>query len=153
MCAIVDTSVANEAFAVDANEAAQKFLEYVSQGKLKLTVGGSRLNDEFSTCGSQFLQWLSRALKFGFAVRVDDSAVDRTEEEIKNSGSCESDDEHVVALAKITGSKLVFTNDRDLQNDCKSLLVPPAKIYTTNDERTKFDSNKRTLLQRAKCGV
>ena len=152
MCVIVDTNVANTTIGKQSTEAGRKFLEHVSLGSVKLVIGGQKLRKEIKGCSRQFQQWLATALRFGRALEARDEHVDEIENHLKEAGNCASDDEHVVALAKVTGARLIFTNDKDLQRDCTSLLDPSAKIYTTNYERTDFTQHKRSLLLKAICG-
>ncbi len=151
MCAIVDADVANAAVSEQADEASREFLRHVSTGALKIVVGGCRLHAELRKCSGLFQRWFSRARYAGHVVDVDDELVDRKSRSLEESGECVSNDPHLVALADVTGARLVFTNDRDLQRDCKSVLRPRASIYTTNDERTDFNSDKRRLLASAVC--
>ena len=151
MCAIVDANVANAAVSQQANEASKEFLRHVSTGALKIVVGGYRLHDELQKCSGLFQRWFSRARYAGHIVDVDNELVDQRSRSLEESGKCVSNDSHLVALAELTGARLVFTNDRDLQRDCKSILRPQASIYTTNDERTDFTSDKRRLLESAVC--
>ena len=150
MCVIIDADVVNSATTSTATEAGRKFLEMISNGRLRLVIGGSRLNEEYSRCNAEFKKWLSRAIRTGHAFRIADETIDVEEAQMKNL-TRKSCDTHVLALARISGTRLVFTNDRRLQADCKSLLEPSARIYTTNDERTKFDSRKRELLDSTSC--
>ena len=151
MCVLVDTNVANDAFTLSPPAATRKFFEYIDEGKLMLIIGGKRLDLEFDGCGTKFRTWLSNAIQVGRVRREDPLKVAKAEDEIKAGGSCKSEDEHLVALAKISGAELVFTNDRALQTDCQKLLEKNVKIYTTNDDRSSFDRRKRTMLEEAKC--
>ena len=152
MCAIADyANVGNAAVASDGTEAAKGFLRYVSDGGLKLLLGGSKMNDEILGCSQAFRRWLSRALETGCVLRASDDQVDEVAKRLTDADCCESDDEHLVALARVTGARLIFTNDRALQRDCKALLSPPASVYTTNDERTSFSPQKRRLLTTTTC--
>lgn len=151
MCAIVDTNVANTTIGGASTEAGRKFLHHVSNGSLKLVIGGGKLRTELKGCSFQFQRWLSNAIQTGLILNKEDEIVDKAETKLKKAGKCSSDDEHLVALAQVTGARLVFTNDRNLQDDCKNLLSPSGKIYTTNDGRTAFSRDKHTLLSTTTC--
>ena len=86
-------------------------------------MGGCQLRNEISGCSLQFQRWLAGAIRSGFALNIEDGQVDEVAKALEAAGSCVSDDEHVVALAKVTGARLIFTNDRALQADCKGLLA------------------------------
>ena len=63
---------------------------------------------------------------------MDDREVDREEVSVVGMGII-SDDPHVLALARICGARLVYTEDRDLMRDLKDrkLLNPLGKVLTT----------------------
>lgn len=152
MCAIVDyANVGNVAVGSSATGAAKEFLRYVSRGGLKIVLGGSKLSNEISSCSKEFQQWLFRAIRAGCVSRASDDDIDELTKQLEDAGGCNSDDEHLIALATVTRARLIFTNDRALQRDCKNLLDPPAHIYTTNDQRTAFSVQKRKLLETATC--
>ena len=149
MCAIVDNNVRHEVFGAAPTEAGQYFLDWVERGDGILAVGGQLLKDELS--GYQnFNAWLVQALIAGQARRVDDGEVDTATEELKRRGICRSDDEHILALAQVSGARLLFSNDRDLQQDFRNRHIiggTRGRIYTTI-ERADVRSAHRELLRR-----
>ena len=151
MCAIIDASVANTTIGDKSTEAGSKFLEFVAKGTIRLVIGGEKYRDELKECSSQFNKWLNTAVGVGLAMNIDDTLVDAKAREFTNANSCDSDDEHVVALAFVSGARLVFTNDTDLHSDCSALLKPSAKIYSTLHGRTDFDRAKERLLRESFC--
>ena len=63
------------------------------------------------------------------------------------SGDYESDDEHVIALAKVSGARLLYTNDNDLQADfTNTILIKdlPRILYPISANKTVL----RKLLDR-----
>ena len=62
-------------------------------------------------------------------------------------GKCRSNDPHVIALASVSGCRLIFSKDQDLHEDAKdkSLLNPSASIYQTVDHGH--------LLTECKCKI
>ena len=107
------------------------------------------LRDELS--GYQnFNTWLVQALLAGQARRVNDGEVDAATEALQRRGICRSDDEHVLALAQVSGARLLFSNDRDLQQDFRNRQIiegTRGRIYTTKD-RTDVRPSHRKLLRR-----
>ena len=72
-----------------------------------------------------------------------------------------SNDTHVLALARVSGARLLFTNDDDLKRDFANPdIIPgtPGQIYTTNrgrrvrsyarQEITRVTDTHRNLLRR-----
>ena len=149
MCAIVDNNVRDQVFGEGSDSPAGKlFLEWLSSGKGKLVIGGGLLR-ELSEYGD-FNRWLRTALGRNIAVATDDSAVDNETESIRGQQVCRSDDEHILALARVSGARLLFTNDADLQVDFKNREIinnPRGVIYTTR-QRQDVTSTHRTLLRR-----
>lgn len=64
----------------------------------------------------------------------------------------QSDDPHILALAVVSGARLLYSNDRLLQHDFKNLALinqPRGKVYSTLVNDT-FDQAKRRLLRKAR---
>ena len=85
---------------------------------------------------------------------IDDDIVKSRVEEIEESGSFKSDDPHVIALAQISGARLLYSNDPDLQQDFgdKRLIDSPrGKVYSTriNQEFTRI--HRQLLGRRDLC--
>jgi hypothetical protein len=66
---------------------------------------------------------------------LDDEKVHALSEELKHS--CHSDDPHVIAVAAISGCRLIFSHDRNLHKDAKNkdILSPSAAIYQSKDHQ------------------
>ena len=121
MCAIVDSNVAGSIFGDSPNrpEAARKFREYVDTGKLALVIGG-KLKFELAK-HEKFKIWYRDAVLSSRVRNISDSDIDNEEAILIKSGNCRSNDQHVLALARITGSRLLNTNDQDLMDDFRDL--------------------------------
>ncbi len=149
MCAIVDNNVRDQVFGEDSDSPAGKFfLEWLSAGRGKLVVGGELLR-ELRGYGD-FNRWLRTALTRNIALAIDDDEVDIETQAIRDQRVCRSDDEHVVALARVSGARLLFTNDRALQDDFRNARIVPGtrgRIYTTV-EFTDVRRTHRNLLRR-----
>ena len=150
MCAIVDSDVAAEVFGKNPSDAGLRFFNWVSSGTGLLIVGGKNLIELNQTSAKT---WISQAYRFG-KVRIEDKQeVNNLSEEISTQHTCKSNDQHILALSRISGARLLFTNDWDLQKDFKNgLLVggKGGKIYTTRKNRKFGDTHKR-LLKRHVC--
>lgn len=147
MCAIVDANVASHLMGRNLPEAGARFLDYIESGRLTIVVGGKLRQELFQTPLRTFIQQAILAEK---ARSVEDVEVDRQAGEIEQSGECVSDDPHIIALARISGARLLYTNDRDLQQDFKNPSLidrPRGRIYTTLRSE-QFRSSHRDLLNR-----
>ena len=165
MCAIIDNSVRDEVFGPAPSQRAKEFLEWIHQGRTKLALGG-RLADELAGDGnhpgaSSFRQWLRNAKLFGLVFEPDGDVDGQTEflrTAIDEHGQklCKSDDPHVLALARVSGARLLFSNDGNLIEDFQKnsiLRRPPGKVYpTTNFHQFLYDRNNRDLCSGIRYG-
>lgn len=153
MCAIIDRNAAIELMGPKCPNAGTEFLRRVEGGKLKVVVGG-KLRQELNS--TKFRQWIVEALRAGRAESINDDRVNRESTKIRNAGMCQSNDPHIIALAQISGARLLYTNDKDLHTDFKDrrlIDIPRGKIYTTNEYK-EFHRNHRRLLDRNDlCGA
>ena len=85
---------------------------------------------------------------------VKDSEVNALTEDIKRTQVCQSDDPHIIALAKISGARLLYSNDIDLHKDFsdKALIDNPrGRVYSTLRNKRFSDSHKRLLARTDLC--
>ena len=140
MCVIVDNDVRDEVFGGAGSEAGKYLFDWLSDGRGKLAVGG-KLRRELSG-SSRFVRWMKTAQLVGRVVSVEDERVDRESDLILEGGLCESNDPHVLALARVSGSRLLFTNDRRLQKDFRNQRIirrPRGVVYTTRVDKKLTD--------------
>ncbi len=153
MCAIVDANVCSQVFGLNRPPAGEKFFDWINTRKGRLVVGG-KLSDELSMV-RYFEIWAQDALRRGRIIRVNDDSVNTLTEQLKRQGKCESDDEHIIALAEISGARLLYSNDVKLHEDFgnpRLVSRPRGKIYTTNRGKD-FSETHRGLLNRAACAA
>ena len=129
-------------------------LDWLTTGPGRLVVGG-KLRRELG--GSRaFVAWLRTALRVGRVIDVGDSGVDTEAEALERKGICRSNDLHVLALARRSRARLLFTNDRRLQQDFRDSRIvarPRGLVYTTRNG-TAVTTTHRSLLSRADiCGA
>ena len=149
MCAIVDANVVHQVFGDDRPEAGKRFLEWIENGRGLLVVGG-KLYAELLQSSEGFRKWAPEALRLGSMVRENATVVDEREKEIYDDGLCSSDDSHVLALAQVSGARLLYSNDSALQKDFTNHTLinqPRGKIYSTR-VNTSFSRSHRNLLDR-----
>lgn len=144
MCAIVDANVAHQVFGEDRPPAGERFFDWLSGRRGQLVVGG-RLREEL---GRNASKWLKTASLYGRVRSVIDEDVNGRAEALRRNNICTSNDEHVIALALVSGTRLLYTNDKALIEDFKNRDIvagPRGKIYTTarND---RFTEVHRQLL-------
>ena len=150
MCAILDASVVSQVFGNKCPPAGRAFLDWIVNRHGRLVFGG-KLDRELSQNG-EFSAWVRQALLSGKAERLDGKRIDQVAERLKNEGSCRSNDEHVIALAQLSGARLLFSNDRSLNHDFVNIELvprPTGRVFTTLDLANKaFTSAHKKLLDR-----
>lgn len=156
MCAIVDADVAHEVFGADLPPAGERFFDWIEKGSRRLVVGG-KLLEELERYSEGFREWARTAVSAGKMRIVSKDKVDARTEEVKSHGGYKSNDPHVLALAQLSGARLLYSNDRDLGKDFgnkKLIDNPPGKVYTTRpnpripaQDPQRFTSSKKRLLQ------
>lgn len=149
MCAILDANVVHEVIGKRGTEAGKGFLHWINCGPGRLVIGGRLLN-ELERASGDFKKWAKRAQAAGKIRRVDKGEVDAKEEYLRDISNYKSNDPHIIALAQISGARLLYSNDEDLQQDFnnKELIDNPrGKVYTTNNERTAFLPHHKRLLE------
>jgi len=134
MCLIIDTNVAHRALCDPADpefELVYKSLFGNSRPQQALVYGGG-LATEYDRSG-QISRAVEELLRAGRAWREDDGVVDV--ETKFASQHCRSNDPHVIALARVSGVRLLCTHDRNsgLMADFKNKELidkPRGRVYT-----------------------
>ena len=151
MCAIVDVNVSNEIFGDNRPKAGERFFERLNSGSLRLVVS-RKLLAELNYGKAQ--QWIQQAILAGKVHLETTGTVDEREEKLNEEGRCHSNDTHVIALAQISGARLLYSNDKDLQEDFgnKPLIDRPrGKVYSTNERKDFTSVHARLLNNRNLC--
>lgn len=152
MCAIVDNNVVTEVFGNRPPEAGKKFRQWLGNRNGRLVVGGKLLEELKGNSG--FREWFQQNQLSGRLRQVKRSKVEAEEQRIRWENLCQSDDEHVVALAVVSGARLLYTNDADLIKDFKNRQIvanPNGKIYTTANANRFTSTHRRLLAMRNLC--
>ena len=155
MCAIVDTNVAHEVFGLSPQPTGEKFFEWINKGSERLVVGG-KLLDELEESSKSFTEWAGVAVSAGKMRIVDESKVNARAQKLEADGTCASDDPHILALAQVSGARLLYSNDRDLQKDFKTKGLidgPRGKVYSTLKNKNFAASHKRLLGTKGLCNI
>ncbi len=153
MCAIVDTNVANEVFGSSPCPAGEKFLDWINKGSGRLVVGGKLLK-ELESGSPCFRNWATQAISSGTMRIVNRGRVDARTVELREEQTLKSDDPHVIALAQLSGARLLYSNDGDLQKDFKNKILIDnleGKVYSTDEENNpnkEFRPAHKSLLGR-----
>ncbi len=93
--------------------------------------------------------WIRQAILSGRTRLEDSSLIAERASELTDNRLCKSDDTHVIALAQISGARLLYSNDSNLQRDFKTKSLvdnPRGRVYTTVIH-TDVNSSHRRLLR------
>ena len=152
MCAILDANVAGQVFGADRPPAGRAFFEWMDSGPGRIVVGG-RLRRELDR-NREFREWRLHAVLAGRIALLSDEAVDGRTRQLEQENACRSDDEHVVAVAQLSGARLLYSNDDALQDDFgdKTLIdLPRGKVYSTRVHEDLTPVHQRLLANRKLC--
>lgn len=152
MCAVVDANVANEVFGNTRTQAGKQFFDWLSSPRGQLVVGG-KLLEELGRSGD-FVRWLKVAIRSGRARSVTKQETETQENELRRREVCTSNDVHVLALALVSGARLLYTNDAALIADFKNRKVvanPRGKVYTTARNASFTSAHRRLLAANDLC--
>lgn len=133
MCAIVDINVVHQCLGKGRTEAGKFFFDWLLNGGI-LVVGGSKFEAEIRN-DSRFLRFVNERRQSGKVRQgIDRDKVDAEQQRLVRLKICDSDDQHILALARVSDTRILFTNDDALQNDFRNPSIinrPRGQVYTT----------------------
>lgn len=150
MCAIIDASRISHVFGRHQGEAADRFLKWLVRGPGGLVVGG-KLRQELARHNA-YQEWQRQGLLSGRVKSFPDAEVDQVASNIK--GKCQSNDNHVIALAIVSGARLLYTGDRSLVADFKDprlIASPRGVVYYVPDDDPALRNSHKQILARTRC--
>jgi len=129
MCLIIDNNVRDKVLL--NNDKNYLPVKKALFEKRNVMIYGGKLREEYLKSGKvkRILKELDRA---GIAVSIKDSIINGETKAVIGLGICKSNDEHIVALARVSGARLLCSEDLDLHHDFKNkklLNSPRGKIY------------------------
>jgi predicted nucleic acid-binding protein len=127
VCVIIDVNIAKDVLVSERIDFAP-LIRAVYAGRLPVVHGG-QLTKEYQRHG-EVMDVIAELDQAGLARRIDDAAIEVEYKKIAKR--CTSDDQHILAIARACGARLLCTNDSTLQEDfCEKSLVdkPRGKIY------------------------
>ena len=133
MCAILDADVAHQVFGTERPPAGEAFFAWINSGGMRLVAGG-RLLEELDN-DARFLAWRQQATQAGRIRILNAQEIEARMAELQDEGVCRSNDLHVVALAQVSGARLLYSNDLSLHQDFGNRQLinsPRGKIYSTH---------------------
>ena len=150
MCAILDANVVSEVFGANQPPAGKGFFDWINTGGGRLVTGG-RLREELQRSSDGFRNWATQAQLYG-RVRVKDTGeVDARTVELQAETALRSDDPHIIALAQVAGSRLLYSQrprpSAGLQEQGLD-RQSTGSVYSTLRTKNLTSSRKRQLVSR-----
>lgn len=143
MCVIIDASVAGVAFAIPYHVDFKPLWHWIECQDGRIVLGG-RLSSELNRLPN-VRRLLAEFTRAGLAVYVTKQKVDEEEKEVHKLGLCRSNDPHVIALARVSGARVLCTNDGDLEVDFKNrqlVSAPRGSIYKNASHKSLLKHNR-----------
>ena len=98
-------------------------------------VAGGKLLEELNV-NSNFQQWYGQAVGRRLAISTtaeNDIDIESIIEDLTQQDICASDDYHILALAKVTGARLLYTQDKKLRSDFKEIVK--GRVYPSGNSK------------------
>lgn len=144
MCIIVDANRLGDFLAEPANADAAPIRKWLDRGEGSIIYStGGKFAKELGKRAKIKLQNYSRVGKAKF---VPAAEFKHDERDLQAKGGLRSDDPHILALARASGARLLYTRDRNLIKDFtdrRFIDKPRGKIYS--------DAANANLLTRSTC--
>jgi hypothetical protein len=132
MCVIIDVNLAFRIFTSAPEAAFRPVFDWLhAPDKNGCLVFGGKLFKELAHREAS-RRYLRSLLQAGRAYRIPDAMVQSDEQQVTDSGLCQSDDPHVVALARVSGARTLCSHDRALHQDFRNpklIAKPRGRVY------------------------
>jgi len=128
MCIIIDANRA-AAFA-NADPSAAPIAAWLKKPQARLAIGGSKLAREYRAV-AKFVAVLAALDTAGRVRRYKDQDVNDAQDIVQLEANLTSDDPHIIALARVSGARVLYSLDVALHQDFRSpsLLRPRGRVY------------------------
>ena len=149
---MLDASVRDQAFGRNPTPAGTQLRQWLRTRRGRLVVGG-KLTAELKQ-SRDFASWLEAAASLGRIRNVGAARLEAKVTEMERHWTGRSDDQHVIALAVVSGARILYSDDEDLRADFRNRkLVPgaPGKLYPRSEGRARDDARARLLNQPDLC--
>lgn len=142
MCIIVDANCAGDLVAQPIGDMAKELLNHLLlKGQL---AHGGKLTEELTK--TKFERLLKELARGGRAKSYSRDIIQAEERKLVGDRACCSNDSHIIALAIVSGARVVVSRDQKLAEDFTNprLLRPKGKVY-------KEARHKRLLAECGSC--
>ena len=146
MCIIVDANVAHAMFSADSGtETGRIVRDWVMRGSNRLVFGGRNATELFQAASAK--RWILQAWRSGRARQISNPDIEREVALLRGVPNVTSNDLHILALARASGARLLFSDDNALIHDFKNasiIAAPRGKVF-------RKPAHRRTLLSGDTC--
>ena len=150
MCVILDANSVSEVLGREKSIPGADFFNWIMKGGIKLVVGKTLLGELDRS--SRFRNWYRNALRTGNAIRIstkDDDKVEKQCKQLLQQGIGKSNDQHIIALAQISGALLLYTHDNNLIPDFKDFAK--GRIYPLGESDNAKRARRRIHQEKNLC--
>jgi predicted nucleic acid-binding protein len=136
MCVLVDTNVAHRVL-LGRNDPDYKVVYAALMSKRLVLVYGGPLVKEYNR-NTEVRRTVLSLERAGMALRISESLIAEEITWLERNEHCLSNDPHIIALARVSGARLLCSNDGDLGQDFTNKALvdhPRGKIYKSIDHR------------------
>ena len=153
-CAILDADSIGEVFGNDESEAGTEFLKWVLDGRLRLVSGGHA--QEELRGNTEFRKWAAARPPNLSVYRQRLISTEKEKLDIRKQmfGDVRSNDTHVLALAVVSGSRLLYSRDNALRDDFTDgsiILGPWGQLYNEGAKDSLADRHLQRLESAHPC--
>ncbi len=150
VCLIIDANCVGEVFGTNRSAAGRDLAKWLKNSGARLVAGG-QLREEMRNA-NRFKKWAEEAQKDGRLREISSRKVE-TEQSALPHDHVRSNDLHVIALARASGARILYSKDRKLQDDFKDprlvdkpegILLPPGESRNASRMRHQV-LNRREL--------
>ena len=153
MSIIIDANCSTDALRSDPTADFAPIVQALRDGTAKVTFGGTTLLNEYKKIGTawRFLVALDRA---GRSQKVNDALVDAEEKLVAKEFALYSNDPHILALARISGARLLCSRDQALHQDFGNrAIINRPRGFVYQDAKHKHLIRKCCNSPRAEGGT
>ena len=133
MCAIVDNDMRDRFFRSPVDPALRSLWKWIDDRKGVLVVGGTLRAELYGSTNAR--RTIQEWIRTKRAQDLDENSpgkVDAETRAITSSGLCKSNDKHVIALARVSGARILCSGDKSLHEDFGNpelINHPRGRIY------------------------
>lgn len=131
MCMIIDANAAHEIASAPVHQDARPVLRWLTSKRGALALGGKLTDELYRT---PFRRLLVEFTRSGVAKTYRNQHLSEMEDQVGKSKPCISDDLHIIALALVSGARILYSRDEKLHVDFRSPAVinnPRGHVYSS----------------------